>query len=84
MRGVPPRPAYAYLPGTDDLFLTMNQRDDLDAKTPGDWLAWVTAGKDWGFPGCYGQDVRACADMGEVVAELGTHAGRVGRRVRRP
>ena len=29
----------AYYPGTSDLFVTMNQRDDLGDATPGDWLA---------------------------------------------
>jgi glucose/arabinose dehydrogenase len=66
------------VPGTDDLFVTMNQRDDLDDKTPGDWLALVTTGEDWGFPDCYGQSGRACADIGDVVAELDTHAAAAG------
>ena len=35
----------AYLPGTDDLFVTMNQRDDLGEATPGDWLAVVAPGQ---------------------------------------
>jgi glucose/arabinose dehydrogenase len=70
----------AYYPGTDDLFVTMNQRDDLDGKTPGDWLAVVSAGEDWGFPDCYGQGGRACADADTdgVIAELDTHAAASG------
>ena len=46
------RAAYglAYLPGTSTLLATMNQRDDLGARTPGDWLAVVRAGQNWGFP----------------------------------
>lgn len=40
----------AYYPGTDDLFVTMNQRDDLGDATPGDWLAVVRSGQAWGFP----------------------------------
>ena len=44
----------AYYPGTDDLFVTMNQRDGLGDQTPGDWLAVVEAGQDWGFPECAG------------------------------
>ena len=42
-------------PGTDDLFVTMNQRDDLGDATPGDWLSVVRSGQAWGFPDCYGQ-----------------------------
>jgi glucose/arabinose dehydrogenase len=68
----------AYYPGTDDLFVTMNQRDDLGDKTPDDWLALVHDGEDWGFPTCYGQGGRACADMGTVIAELDTHAAASG------
>jgi glucose/arabinose dehydrogenase len=68
----------AYYPGTSDLFVTMNQRDDLERETPGDWLALVRSGEGWGFPACYGQGGRACAGMGTVVAELDTHAAASG------
>ncbi len=64
----------AFWPGTNDLFVTMNQRDDLGAKTPGDWLALVTSGQSWGFPACYGQDAAACAGVPAPVAVLGKHA----------
>jgi glucose/arabinose dehydrogenase len=40
----------AIMPGTDDLFVSMNQRDDLGDATPGDWLAVVREGQDWGLP----------------------------------
>ena len=39
----------------------MNQRDDLGCRTPGDWLAVVRPGQDWGFPSCYGQQTQRCA-----------------------
>jgi glucose/arabinose dehydrogenase len=64
----------AYFPGTDDLFVTMNQRDDLGDSTPGDWLAVVRDGQDWGFPDCYGQGGAACDGVPEPVAELDEHA----------
>jgi glucose/arabinose dehydrogenase len=64
----------AFFPGTDDLFVTMNQRDDLGKKTPGDWLAIVRAGDSWGFPACYGQDGGKCADVPRPVATLDRHA----------
>jgi glucose/arabinose dehydrogenase len=64
----------AYFPGTNDLFASVNQRDDLGARTPGDWLAVLADGQNWGFPKCYGQDTRACADVPEPVAELDEHA----------
>lgn len=64
----------AYYPGTDDLFVTMNQRDALGDATPGDWLAVVEPGQDWRFPGCYGQGGTVCAGVPAPVAELDKHA----------
>ena len=64
----------AFSPGTDDLFVTMNQRDDLGKKTPGDWLAVVKAGESWGFPSCYGQDTAQCSSVPDPVAALDRHA----------
>lgn len=64
----------AYYPGTTELFVTMNQRDDLDARTPGDWLALVRPGENWRFPGCYGQGGSACAGVPQPVAVLDPHA----------
>jgi glucose/arabinose dehydrogenase len=70
----------AYYPGTDDLFATVNQRDDLGEATPGDLLAQVAAGQSWGFPSCTGfgavagTSASACAAVPAPVAELDTHA----------
>jgi glucose/arabinose dehydrogenase len=68
----------AYFPGTSRLFVTMNQRDKLGAKTPGDWLSVVRAGQKWGFPACYGQDTKACTDIPKPVATLDKHAAASG------
>jgi glucose/arabinose dehydrogenase len=64
----------AYYPGTDDLFVTMNQRDDLGDATPGDWLSVVRSGQSWGFPACYGQGGTVCAGVPAPVAALDKHA----------
>ena len=74
------RAAYglAYLPGTSTLLATMNQRDDLGVKTPGDWLAVIQAGQDWGFPSCYGQATKACASQPRPAAVLDAHAAAGG------
>lgn len=64
----------AYFPGTSDLLVTMNQRDDLGARTPGDWLALVREGESWGFPECYGQGGAACAGVPAPTAVLDKHA----------
>lgn len=67
----------AYSP-TGQLYVTMNQRDDLGDATPGDWLAIVKPGEDWGFPDCYGQDDEACSGTPRPVAELDKHAAASG------
>ncbi len=63
-----------YYPGTSELFVSMNQRDDLGAATPGDLLAVVREGEDWGFPQCYGQGGVACAGVPRPLAVLDPHA----------
>jgi len=68
----------AFVPGTARLLVTMNQRDDLGAKTPGDWLAVVRPGQDWGFPGCYDQRGSACAGVAKPLAVLDPHAAAGG------
>jgi glucose/arabinose dehydrogenase len=57
-----------------ELLATMNQRDDLGDATPGDWLAVVHRGDDWGFPDCYGQGGEACAGVPRPLATLDKHA----------
>jgi glucose/arabinose dehydrogenase len=64
----------AFYPGTNLLFVTMNQRDDLGDATPGDWLAIVAEGQDWGFPDCYGQTTGGCKGTPSAVAVLDQHA----------
>jgi glucose/arabinose dehydrogenase len=64
----------AYFPGTSDLFVTMNQRDDLGARTPGDWLAVVAQGQDWRSSDCYEQGSAACTGVPPPVAVLDKHA----------
>jgi glucose/arabinose dehydrogenase len=64
----------AYFPGTSDLLVTMNQRDDLGAATPGDLLALVRQGQDWRSPGCYGQGGAACIGVPAPIAVLDKHA----------
>jgi glucose/arabinose dehydrogenase len=74
------RAAYglAYYPGTSDLFASMNQRDDLGRRTPGDWLGLVREGQDWGFPACFGQRSNACEAVPDPVGVLDRHAAAGG------
>jgi glucose/arabinose dehydrogenase len=64
----------AFYPGTNDLFVTMNQQDDLGADTPGDWLAIVREAENWRFPACHGQGGTACKDVPAPIAVLDKHA----------
>ena len=68
----------AFVPGTSELLVTMNQRDDLGALTPGDWLAEVAQGTDWRSPECYGQGGAACAGVPQPLAVLDKHAAVAG------
>jgi glucose/arabinose dehydrogenase len=65
-------------PLTGALIASMNQRDDLGAKTPGDWLGLVRSGQDWRFPECYGQAGAACAGVPAPLAVLDAHAAAGG------
>jgi glucose/arabinose dehydrogenase len=73
-RGIRAAVGLAYYPGTAVLLVTMNQRDDLGARTPGDWLAVVKPGQDWGFPACFGQGGADCTGVGSPLAVLDKHA----------
>ncbi len=64
----------AFNPGTPDLFVTMNQRDDLGARTTGDAIALVRPGTNWRFPACYAQGGPTCAGVPVPIALLDKHA----------
>jgi glucose/arabinose dehydrogenase len=68
----------AFYPGTSDLLVSMNQRDDLGPRTPGDWLSRVRQGQNWRFPECYGQGGSACAGVPDPIAVLDKHAAAGG------
>jgi glucose/arabinose dehydrogenase len=67
-----------FVPDTSDLLVTMNQRDDLGSRTPGDWLSQVSTGQDWRQPACYGQGGAACVGVPAPVATLDRHAAASG------
>jgi glucose/arabinose dehydrogenase len=64
------RAPYGLAVDGDALLASFNQRDDLGARTPGDWLTLVHQGDDWRYPECYGQ----CADVPKPIAALDPHA----------
>ena len=63
-----------FYPGSSELFVTMNQRNDLGERTTGDVLAVVSPGTDWRFPDCYQQGGPACAGVPPALAVLDKHA----------
>ena len=65
----------ALYPGTSTPLVSINQRDDLGERTPGDWLAVVRQGQNWGFPTCWGQGGSACRGVPSPLAVLERHAG---------
>ncbi|TMC07995.1 MAG: hypothetical protein E6J41_14990 [Chloroflexi bacterium] len=77
-RGIRAPFGLTFLPGRADLFVTMNQRDDLGSRTPGDWLSLVPSGSDWRFPDCHGQGGTACAGVPSPTAVLDPHAAAGG------
>ena len=69
----------AYYPGTSDLLVTMNQRDDLGTRTPGDWLAVVGAGRELEVPRLLrAEAATACTGVPQPVAVLDKHAAAAG------
>ena len=74
-RGIRDGYGLALYPGTNTLLVSINQRDDLGTRTPGDWLAVVRSGENWGFPACYGQGGTVCRGVPKPLAVLDRHAG---------
>jgi glucose/arabinose dehydrogenase len=72
------RAAYGLTYASSVLYATMNQRDDLGAKTPGDLLAVVRNGQDWRFPECYEQGGTVCDGVPTPLATLDKHAAAGG------
>jgi glucose/arabinose dehydrogenase len=77
----------AFVPGTRDLLVTDNGRDDLGLGRPPDELNVVRTtlrGSAWyGFPGCWGQGGRACRRAASPLARLAPHAAAAGVAVAR-
>lgn len=76
----------AFIPGTRDLVVTDNGRDDLGLRTPPDEVNVVrTAGpaRDYGFPACWGQGGRPCRGRVAPLARTAPHASTDGVAVAR-
>lgn len=64
----------AFLPGTRDLFATENGRDRLGLRAPPEELNLIREGKDYGYPGCWGQGGAACVGTEPALVKLAPHA----------
>jgi glucose/arabinose dehydrogenase len=77
----------AFLPGSRDLLVSDNGRDDLGPSTPPDELNLVHTARrraaSYGFPGCWGQGGRACRGTTRALVRLAAHAAAAGVAVAR-
>lgn len=64
----------AFFPGTSDLFATENGRDKLGLTAPPEELNLIRQGKDYGYPGCWGQGGTACTGKEPAAVKLAPHA----------
>lgn len=79
----------AFVPGTRDLLITDNGRDDLGDHRPPEEVNLLRIPRrrgtpPWfGFPGCWGQGGRACRNARPALARLPAHAAATGIAVTR-
>jgi glucose/arabinose dehydrogenase len=77
----------AFVPGTADLLVTDNGRDDLGLSRPPEEVNVVRVDRRrpawYGFPGCFGQGGRACRNAVPPLARLAPHAAVGGIAVAR-
>ena len=69
----------ALIPGTRDLLITDNGRDDLGPRRPPEEVNLLRLGRrgpppSFGFPACWGQGGRACRGQVPALARLPAHA----------
>src|SRR5437763_6657136 len=77
------RAAYGLVYDGATLYASLNERDDLGARTPGDAVAVVANGQDWRFPACYGQGGPDCAGVPAVLGSIDAHAAAGGVAIAR-
>jgi glucose/arabinose dehydrogenase len=58
--GVRGNSSLAFEPGTDELFMVTNQRNEVEGKTPHDQFGLVQRGSFWGYPWCWQQGGVEC------------------------
>ncbi|HVE68825.1 MAG TPA: hypothetical protein VNB64_09620, partial [Solirubrobacteraceae bacterium] len=79
----------AFVPGTRDLLITDNGRDDLGPSRPPEEVNLLRLARrrtppPWfGFPDCWGQGGRACRNARPALARLPAHAAATGIAIAR-
>jgi glucose/arabinose dehydrogenase/azurin len=78
--GVRGNSSLAFLPGTNDLFMGTNQRDNVGKSptAPADEFGLVTPGSDWGYPWCWQQGGNACRGVSHPLTDDDQHAATDG------
>jgi glucose/arabinose dehydrogenase len=78
--GVRGNSSLAFLPGTSDLFMATNQRDNVGKSptAPPDEFDLVTPGSDWGYPWCWQQGGNACLGVSHPLVNDDQHAASDG------
>jgi glucose/arabinose dehydrogenase len=74
--GVRGNSSLAFLPGTNDLFMGTNQRDNVGKSptAPPDEFGLVAPGSNWGYPWCWQQGGNACRGVSHPLANDDQHA----------
>lgn len=67
-----------FAPGTDDLYMATNQRDDADGRAVPDQFGLVQPGARWGHPTCWGQGGDVCRGVSRALVNLDPHAAAFG------
>jgi glucose/arabinose dehydrogenase len=78
--GVRGNSSLAFMPGTSDLFMGTNQRNNVGKSptAPPDEFALVTPGSDWGYPWCWQQGGNACRGVSHPLVNDDQHAATDG------
>lgn len=78
--GVRGNSSLAFLPGTSNLFMATNQRNNVGTSptAPPDEFDLVTPGSDWGYPWCWQQGGNACRGVSHPLVNDDQHAASDG------
>jgi glucose/arabinose dehydrogenase/azurin len=78
--GVRGNSSLAFLPGTSDLFMATNQRENVGKSptAPPDEFDLVTPGSDWGYPWCWQQGGNPCRGVSHPLVNDDQHAASDG------